>query len=117
MNLVKWFYTIELGGNVVVKALKWVAYITIAAAFIGGIVAGNIFAPEPEFSFDDKTFSWGFMVTFWVSGAVSSIFILGFASLLQHVEYMSERLYNLEELTRRQKELTERGLTQFSQSS
>ncbi|MBP2112655.1 hypothetical protein [Paenibacillus sp. FSL R7-0128] len=100
-----------------VKALKWVAYITIAAAFIGGIVAGNIFAPEPEFSFDDKTFSWGFMVTFWVSGAVSSIFILGFASLLQHVEYMSERLYNLEELTRRQKELTERGLTQFSQSS
>ncbi|NQX47589.1 hypothetical protein HQN87_19900 [Paenibacillus tritici] len=100
-----------------VKALKWIAYITIAAAFIGGIVAGNIFGPEPEFSYDDKGFAWGLMIMTWVAGGISSIFVLGFAALLQHIEYMSERLYNMEELMRRQKEVTEHGFSQFSQSS
>lgn len=100
-----------------VKALKWVAYITIAAALIGGIVAGNIFGPEPEYSYDDKSFAWGLMLLTWVAGVVSGIFTLGFAVLLQHIEYMSERLYSMEEVIKRQKEVTERGFSQLSKSS
>jgi len=79
-----------------VKALRWVAYITIGIAFIGGIVAGNILAPEPEYSFEDKGFAWGYMLMFWVSGGISGIFTLGFASLLKHIENLSSKVDNIE---------------------
>ncbi|MEK4882620.1 MULTISPECIES: hypothetical protein [Paenibacillus] len=79
-----------------VKALRWVAYITIGIAFIGGILAGNILAPEPEFSFEDKGFAWGYMLMFWVSGGISGIFTLGFASLLEHIENLSSKVDNIE---------------------
>lgn len=84
-----------------VKALKWVGYIVLVLAFIGGIVAGNTYGPEPEYSFEDKEFAWGYMLMFWAAGGVSAIFTLAFAALLQYVESISDRMYKIEQYTAR----------------
>lgn len=79
-----------------IKALRWVAYITIGVAFIGGIIAGNIFAPKPEYSWEDKNFAWGYMLTMWVAGGISGIFTLAFATLLEYIENLSNKVNNIE---------------------
>ncbi|AIQ69512.1 hypothetical protein [Paenibacillus graminis] len=84
-----------------VKALKWVGYIVLGLAIIGGIVAGKTYGPEPEYSFEDKKFAWSYMLMFWAAGGVSAIFTLAFAALLDHVKEISDRMEKVERTTER----------------
>lgn len=95
----------DLGVDEVVKALKWVSYLTIGIAFIAGIVAGRTLGAEPEYSFEDKKFAWGYMLMLWAAGGVSAVFTLAFAALLEHVEYVSERLHDIQNTLQKNKDI------------
>lgn len=84
------------GLFVVVKALKWVGYGTATLCLIAGIIAGFSFAPEPEYSFENKEFQWAIAIMIWAAGAVSTVFTLAFAKLLEYIEEISDKLRNVE---------------------
>ncbi|MEC0092517.1 hypothetical protein [Paenibacillus macquariensis] len=84
-----------------VKTLRGMAIVIIILVFIGGIVAGNVYAPEPLRVFEDKKFLWSIALMWWVAGGVSSVFVFAFSTLLEHVQGISSRLDEIETTTRR----------------
>lgn len=79
-----------------VKVFQWLAATTIVLAVIAGIVSGNLSGEEPKYSFEDKEFAWLAAITWWVSGLISAIFILGFARVLECLESMTYNLSRIE---------------------
>lgn len=84
-----------------VKTLRGLGIAVIALAIILGIVSGNVYAPEPLRSYEDKEFLWSVAIMWWAGGIVSSIFIFAFATLLDNMETMSRRLLEIEHTTRK----------------
>lgn len=75
-----------------VKTLKNLAIFIGIAAFIYGIVAGNIYAPEPKFVFEDKKFLWSLAFMIWVAGGITTIFTYAFGMLLEFIENISNKM-------------------------
>ncbi|WP_433938551.1 hypothetical protein [Paenibacillus lautus] len=84
-----------------VKTLRGLGIVIIVMAVILGIVSGYAYAPEPLRSYEDKEFLWSIAIMWWAGGIVSSILIFAFAHLLDYIEDMSRRLYEIENTTRK----------------
>lgn len=79
-----------------VKVFQWLAVITAVLAVIAGIVAGILLGDEPQYSFEDKEFAWASAIAWWISGAITGIFIFGFARVLECLESMTYSLGKIE---------------------
>ncbi|WP_150273877.1 hypothetical protein [Paenibacillus tepidiphilus] len=71
-----------------VKVLSGLGCLLFAVAFIAGIVAGS--------HYGDGGFAWSLLLAYWVGGAMSGCFFLFLSRVLENLEYMSERLYEME---------------------
>ncbi|WP_151734030.1 hypothetical protein [Paenibacillus tengchongensis] len=76
-----------------VKALNGFAYLLFGIAFIAGIVAGNHYGVSG--------FAWSLLLAYWVGGAMSGLFFLFLSRVLENLEYMAERMYEMESFMRK----------------
>lgn len=78
------------------KVLKRMAWVLMVLSFIAGLIIGYEMASIPEYTFEDKSFSWSNALMVWGPGIIGSLFILAFSELLEHVSTISSRLQMVE---------------------
>lgn len=81
-------------SNLVARLLYYSAIVTFVAGIIAGLVYGNV---EIEYTFIEKSaFVWQIALTWWVAGAISAVFLLGFAQIVEYLSIIINKLNDFE---------------------
>lgn len=79
-----------------IKAVQYLAVATVLLAIILGIISGNTYKVVPDDVWGDPKFNWVLMISWWIGGIVGGILIGALSFLMQHIQNIDYRMYNLE---------------------
>ena len=82
-----------------VKLLKGIAYVIIGISIIVGIIEASQtdkLMEEVLGSDYEAGFRWALAFTYWISGILTGIVFYALGVIVNHLEYLSSRMYNME---------------------
>lgn len=72
-----------------IRLFNWLGVIMLSMTIIAGVIAGSEFSTDTYAM--DRPFDWALAFTIWVSGSITSFFILAFAKIIELLQEISNK--------------------------